>query len=544
MKRRDYHKFPLHDPWVLGGYDILSNPQSRVFSPIGLLDLLFVAPVANALSLLILGFIGIIGCYKLLSFLKIQPLIAAIGSVIYINASWFSLHYTLGHIVYGSFQLIGLCFYFILRLSDKKYIFYFVLLMAFFLLDGAIYAFIFSLYLLLISLAVGINGINLINVWSSLWKNRITLFISFIIFILISSAKIVPLLSLHAERNPELEFIQMPFKLLFVSFFDPFQTIFKEGFWISYGTAFHEFGCYLGFAGVLLIVWFFLKGRNLKADYKFLFIALFFLFIVTGRIESINPWKLMQKIPFMNQAHIQSRYFILFYLMFIILLSKALNQLLLTSGSKWFRLLLVFLVLESFFVANYSFYHSFNTSWLCEKTSSFRKVMTKKTITKTVCFKEKPKIYFRSDIATKTTYEPAKVNTSVKCTDDPGYKGEVYVLDGSGNVGMMSYIPGEIVVCCDLSNPSTFQINSNFLAGWKVKQGDAEVFGRDGLITVKTAGMSGTITLEYAPWYLKYVFLAYSLGIILTVAFFVKQRKDAKKSEQEVFPQHHNSGKL
>ncbi len=128
----------------------------------------------------------------------------------------------------------------------------------------------------------------------------------------------------------------------------------------------------------------------------------------------------------------------------------------------------------------------------------------------------------------------------MKCTDDPGYKGEVYVLDGSGNVGMMSYIPGEIVVCCDLSNPSTFQINSNFLAGWKVKQGDAEVFGRDGLITVKTAGMSGTITLEYAPWYLKYVFLAYSLGIMLTVACFVKQHKDAKKSEQEVF----HSGKL
>jgi hypothetical protein len=67
-----------------------------------------------------------------------------------------------------------------------------------------------------------------------------------------------------------------------------------------------------------------------------------------------------------------------------------------------------------------------------------------------------------------------------------------------------------------------------------VKQGHAEVFGHDGLITVKTAGMTGTITLEYAPWYLKYVFLAYSLGIILTVAFFMKQRKEAKKSEQEV----------
>ncbi len=525
-----YHKFPLHDPWVLGGYDILSNPQSRVFSPFVLLDLLFVAPMANALSLLFLGFIGIIGCYKLLTYLKIQPVIATIGSVIYINASWFSLHYTLGHIIFGSFQLMALCFYFILKLSDKKYIFYFALLMAFFLLDGAIYTFIFSLYLLLFSLAIGINGINLINVWKFLWKNRTALLVSLLCFVLISSAKIVPLLSIHANRNPEAEFIQMPFTLLFVSLFNPFQTIAKEGFWVSYGSAFHEFGCYLGFAGVLIILWFLHKSQNLKANYKFLLIALLFLFIATGRAMAINPWRLMQIIPFLNQAHIQSRYFILFYIMFVILLSKALNHLFLTSNIKWIRLLLVFLVIESFFVANYSFYHAFNISGMYRMTNSFRQAMPKKTISKTICQSQKPEIYFKKDIATKTTYEPAKMDSRIKCADDLNYKGEVYVIDGSGNVEILSFNPGEIIVGYDVLNPSTFQINSNFLAGWKVKQGDAEVFSRDGLITVGPIGMSGTITLEYAPWYLKYVLIAYSLGIMLTVVVFLKQQKDAKKS--------------
>src|SRR5262245_23358511 len=42
-----YHTWPLHDPWACGGNDLWANPQSRLFSPFVVLDLLLPAHLAN-----------------------------------------------------------------------------------------------------------------------------------------------------------------------------------------------------------------------------------------------------------------------------------------------------------------------------------------------------------------------------------------------------------------------------------------------------------------------------------------------------------------
>ncbi len=34
-----YGRFPVHNPWVCGGLDLMTNPQNRVFSPFFLADL-------------------------------------------------------------------------------------------------------------------------------------------------------------------------------------------------------------------------------------------------------------------------------------------------------------------------------------------------------------------------------------------------------------------------------------------------------------------------------------------------------------------------
>ena len=69
-----------------------ANPQSRIFSPLMVFDVVFSAPYANLYSLVFLGFVGSVGMYKLLIYLEIKRLVAVIVSIIFVHASWFHLH--------------------------------------------------------------------------------------------------------------------------------------------------------------------------------------------------------------------------------------------------------------------------------------------------------------------------------------------------------------------------------------------------------------------------------------------------------------------
>src|SRR5262245_59098519 len=46
-----FRRFPLHNPWVCGGLDLLANPQTRIFSPMMLLDLALTPQWANLMGL-------------------------------------------------------------------------------------------------------------------------------------------------------------------------------------------------------------------------------------------------------------------------------------------------------------------------------------------------------------------------------------------------------------------------------------------------------------------------------------------------------------
>jgi len=523
-----YGKFPLHDPWVLGGIDILANPQSRIFSPFVLADIFLTAPVANAFSLVLLGFVGIAGCYKLLIYLGINSWIAVACSVIFINSSWFSLHFAVGHIPYGAFQLLGLCFYFILKLSKPKYLFYFSVLMAFFLLDGAIYTFVFSLLLVLISILFGVGDLNLVNIWKYLGREWKMLSISMLAFLFISAPKIIPLLFLHADRIPLTEVTFMQFELLLSSLFDPIQYVQKPHAFLFYGVNFHEFGCYLGLVGLLIVLWYLTKKNHFKQSIRFILIGGFFLFIALGRARDINPWRIIQLIPLVNNVHIQTRFLILFYLFYIILLAKSLDYFRVNKHEALWILLVLFLVLESLFVANYSFYYSYYLEKEFQPTIAFSKNIANTRIDQTKCSVVKPAIYFLKNTAAKNTYEPSAGISEIKCTDSSNYLGEIYLLSGKGSAHVIKFIPGEIYIFYELSQVAIIQLNTNFLAGWKVESGDAVAYSQSGLLTIETGNLKGELKLSYRPWYLPFVFGFFVAGLIIFFTIIFKLWKETR----------------
>ncbi len=526
----NYHKFPMHDPWVLGGMDILANPQSRVFSPFFLFDLLFNPDTANKLSLIVLSIIGTWGCFKLLRHLEISKNISFVCSLIFINASWFGLHYAEGHITFGPFQLIALAFYFILRLRKAKYIFLFSLLNAFFILHGAIYMFIFTFFLLLITLCLSINGLSFKNLFIAIGKEWKMSLLSFLVFLLLTSTKFVPIYLLDANRTPLQPFYCMDNKFILDAFFNPFQYKDKPcGNEVCY---FHEFGCYLGLIASCLLTCFILVKKNFLKFYKYLILGFLFLFIGSGKLESINPYKFIQQIPLVNNADVQSRYFILFFLAFIILLANSLDWLKTKIPSLLFLLLILFLAGESFFVKNYPFYDTFYKKKDFIASNYYNPLITSTTIDSTVNYEETPYIYCRKNTGTANTYEASQATSYVKSKTDKDYKGEIYLLDGISSAQLLSYVPGEIQLSFATKGTTVIQLNTNYLLGWKVKEGNASVYSENSLLTVKPNTESGIITLTYKPPYFRYVVLSYILGMLLALSLFLGNRKTWSKLKQ------------
>ena len=117
-----YGRFPVHNPWVCGGLDLMTNPQNRVFSPFLLADLVLPPQWANLCTLMIYGTVGFIGCFWLLTALGCGRGAALIGSILFVNGSWFALHYPEGHIPYGAMQLVPLMMFLGARLGNHRHL--------------------------------------------------------------------------------------------------------------------------------------------------------------------------------------------------------------------------------------------------------------------------------------------------------------------------------------------------------------------------------------------------------------------------------------
>ncbi len=522
-----YKVFPIHNPWILGGVDILANPQSRVFSPFVIFDILFTAPYANLFALITLAIVGSFGFYKLITFLNINKNIAIVGSIIFIHASWFTLHFSEGHIIFGSFQLIGLAFYYILRIQERNFKIYYALLNAFYLLDGAIYTFIFTNLLLMMAIIVCINDLSPIKFIKSLYKQWKTTLISIFIFVSISSAKLLPFLWLHKSRTPIMEFVNIPIRYILHCLFDPFQGILKEINGISIPFQFHEVGVYIGILGGALTITYLIIVRK-KMFVGYILIAAFFFWMGSGWFSEINPWRLFQKIPIVNNAHVQTRLFILSYLMFAIMLCYALDY----YKNKLHYILLYsiigLLIAESIFVSSYPFYKVFTYEDSTCKTEIFNTLIKSNTINKTVNKASEGwgfdfTHYFNTNTGAKNSGEPAFIQGNIKSINDTEYKGEIYLIKGIGNAVIQSYTPAKIHIKYTFDTISEIQLNTNYLLGWKSNNKDILISESKGLLTIKPANLSGEVDILYRPTYLYIIIPLFFMGLILS--FIVLFRK-------------------
>lgn len=512
-----YGRFPMHDPWVMGGVDLLANPQTRIFSPFGLFDQIFRPHLANLFSLVVHGALGAWGMRTLLQRLGHDRVVSSLGAMMFIGGSWFMLHYCEGHIPYGSMQLLPWAVYLLLELDKPAAQVKLVALLAFFVLDGGIYAFIFSAYAAIAMAAVGLLPLR--GFVKSMRENKILVPVLGFAFLGVCAPKLVPVLDMLGTRELQVEHADMPLHVLASAFYDPDQWFFKPARPLLW--RFHEVGCYLGFAATLFVIAGLTRPAVLKAHWRWLVFALIFLWIGTNWLAPMNPWTVISVTPLLRNAHVQPRVFIWFYVAFIILLCAAVRE---VRSRPWVGYAaLAIAVLEIVVVSQRQWHRALQNQGAEARYQSTNKDITQRTWSHTVRWGTKPSHYFAGGLGSVNTYEPAQSLRNIRFRGEAGYAGEIHVMSGDGNAELREVSPGHVDFTYEGTTPAMVRLNLNQLSGWEVVKGDAEPADDDLSLDVRVTS-PGEVTLRYSPWYWPDVVLAYVLGIFLFVGMALRLR--------------------
>lgn len=525
----EYHRFPVHDPWVCGGVDILSRPQNWVFSPFIVSTLLLPPYVANLFSLLVLSFVGAWGMYKLLKHYGVSTTVSIYCSLLFINSSWFGLHIANGHLAFRTLFLLPLVIFVVLTLTNVRKFVALSLIMSFFLVDGGIYAFIYSVVIIFFLIIFNMVPIKVFI--SDIAKNKLTFILTVVAFLLVSSAKIIPVLSntIVPGRIPQ---YHMTLKEIGLSLFYPLQTILPLDLWDRNNFGFHEYGCYIGIFSLLIICWYARNKIFWKNNLKEILLLLIFFWLATGIGGEINPATVLKKIPIIGDAHIETRYFVIFLIFYIIVLARVIDR---NIHSKLLLIIVLgVLTMEFLFVKNYSSYEAFDTHY---NKIEYPTYITKRKIDFTLIDVPKPEVYLQENIASKRCYEAISVPTRVRHKNQLLYAGEVELLDMSGNIEILEFSPGYINAKYESDRSNTIVFNTNSNNSWIVNKPHKILENNNNLLTVSVEKGKGDITLYYQPGYLKYVIIFYALGVaiyllILGRGFFNNAKKPKIESNK------------
>ena len=494
-----YGTLPQHNPWACSGLSLLSNPQNWIFSPLVLLTLILPVTLGNVLSVILLKVLGFWGCIKYFSHLKVTPEISFLGAALFVNSSWFSLHFTEGHIAFRTFYLLPWVFLWVESLDSRKAFLNLGAVFSLMILDGGIYPVIFSVVYFLFFFATSPDRIKVLFQFI---KSNIGFCLSAVgVCILLTIPKIYPVM-INSNAVREIQEHQLvSFPLLLHIFFDPFLSndLVVQGY-----LRFHEYGNYLGISilGLILLSILSFKKMDPKLSRTLVLVGIF-LWIAMGWGGEFNPYQLISSIPYIKKAHVHTRYLIVFTLLFISFISMFASKM---RFKKTAFLLLCLANIEAL-VANYHSFAPVGSNYELPLIKREYWLQTQKLVSQ-------PELYYQEGIISKYCYEPSRMNSKTKAYDENGYSGEASILLGDAKVGPLKLTPGEINFSYESSQGAEILLNTNYLDGWVETNNDAEPFDHQTLLAVRVPAGQGTIRLQYFPYYYTIIILSCVAGLM------------------------------
>lgn len=456
-----YRVFPLHDPWVCGGLDLLTNPQTRILSPLLLLDVALPPLAANWISLWLLALAGAVGAYLMSK--DVGRIVGVVIASMWANGSYFALHFAEGHIPFAHMTLLPWIPVLMAQLHDRRARLALVALVTHMAIGGGGYATIFACYVALTSLFV-------VRVPWRLdpWFDG-TLCLAAACFLL---GRALPAFTIGTAAFSRADFTQMDWTLFLSSLFLPIQHN-------RIAPGFYEYGCYVGIAAVALAI-------RYAPKREIWWVVLFWVWVATGVGGVVNPWSLHRALPVFNAAHLQSRALIIAFLFFLLLFKHALVG----RDKRW----LIFFVVEAIVVHTIAF----NAGWVnAPAATPTPSLVSTSGWHGTIDAATKPG-HYEAGQGSVTCYEPSRDKALASAVVGP-------------DAEIVSLTPSKLTLRVQASG--TYTINTHTLGGWS---GARVLSTPTDMLRVELP--AGETVLHYTPSYWRPMWILFVLGFICFAA--------------------------
>ena len=450
-------------------------------------DLLLPPVWANLATLMVYsarwGLRAATGCFGTL---RVGRAVAGVGAIVFIHSSWFGLHFAEGHIAFGTMQLLPLSMYLAMTANQRRNLSHWGCSKPYFLLDGSIYTFVYSLLAILTAIAFGMVRAKVLKETFS--KNPQQLVLLRHRHDVARDAQSVAGDLGRGRSNPRNRHLRDAFSLVTRSLFNPFETV-HSSLPPDAHTRFEilEFNCYLSVFGLAGY-----RGRGaspaalLAAAWPYLLGALVWFWVGSGWPPNWNPWHLIQHVPLVNNVHVQSRLFSDVHFLRHPFRKGAPTS---PAPTRLFWVVSAVLVVESLVVRNFPM-----TDQVVQTEPAPDQLIDHKGFTNTVAWAYMPSHYF-SGQGSRECYEPSFYPSNIKIPAYGNYQGEAYPVDKDAGTALISqYTPGHIALSYDLKRPTRIELNSNALNGWRVDPAAGKLYGSGGdLLQFEPKNLSGVL---------------------------------------------------
>ena len=492
---RQYHQFPMWNPFECGGIPLLGDPQSHILSPLFFLTIMFGPVVGLHLEVIIYSAIAWAGGYVLGRVIEMRRISAICIATAFAGSSWFSLRASEGHIV-----LIVLVYlpwilaagWMACERGNIRYAVLCGLLLTLSFFEGSPYAPLYEgLTLTLVLIGRAVVQLSL--------RPIIALVLAAVFVAGFGAVKSLPATqAMLAHPRPTDEGFSSSLDALRQALLSRNQDRNRPGL---NGWGFWEMGAYVSLFGVLAL--FAVVSPRKSAPWIIAGIILFE--FARGWAGPNSPWVYLHKLPLFSSTRLPSRLMIPFELMVAVLaglgvdvlcsrgapVALAVSALLVTIGA-----------VDMFVVGTPNIHYMLGNVVAPGLThGEFAQYVRVPELAQSAVIRDHQGVV--------NCYEYTDFSTVAKGWNERAYQGEQYLL-GAGTVTLARWSSNRLEYTVDAKAPSVMVVNQNYDPSWRVASGPGEAFSQDGLLAVRVPSGKSRIVL-------KYINLSAICGLIISI---------------------------
>jgi hypothetical protein len=492
---RQYHQFPLWNPFECGGIALLGDPQSHFLSPWFFLTIVFGPVIGLHIEVILYSAIAWAGGYFLGRVLGLRRISAICTATAFAGSSWFFLRASEGHIVLIVLVYLPWILAAGWTASERGKLRYAALcgaLLTLSFFEGSPYV---PLYegLTLTLVLVGSAAMRL-----SL-RPLIALTLAAVFVAGLGAVKSLPAIqTMVAHPRPTDEGYSSSVDALRQALLSRNQDRNRP---FLNGWGFWEMGAYVSLFGVIALLAVLSPWKSLP----WIIAAIVLFDLARGWTGPNSPWVYLHKIPLFSSTRLPSRLMIPFELMIAVLAGIGIDVVCSRGAPAAVAvsaLLVAIGAVDMFMVGTPNIHYLLRNIVAPGSThGEFAQYLRVPALPQSAMIRDHQGVV--------NCYEYSDFSTNAKGWNEPGYRGEQYLL-GPGSVTPAQWTPNRLEYTVEAPGPSVLVINQNYDSSWRIVSGPGKIISQDGLLAVQVpAGQSRIV--------LRYVGLAAIDGLIISV---------------------------